>query len=709
MSGSQSVLYEDIPFSEDEFRLIADSAPVALWVYDIAGVRSFVNKPYVEFLGVSYEEALAYDWRTTLHPDDSARMIAEVKAGEASLQKFNIAGRNRRHDGSWRWIKATVQPRFDPGGKHIGFVGMWLDETDAVEGELALRNRETELAAFMDQTKAGFARIDLAGRFTLVNDRFCEMVGWTRDELLARTMQSITHADDLPHNLALFEKARSEGTAYSVEKRMLRKDGGVIWVNNSVAVHFSQDRKPMALLGVCVDVTERRARENAIRRNEERLRLAAESAGMASWELDPDTMTGEWSANRFELLGLTPPADLVGTYAQWLECVHPEDRALAVRSTTTALKSREPYTIEYRIVRADNGQVHWLRSHGGRVAGGRYVGVSFDITASKAVEQQIRKSEKRFREIFEQANDFLISLSPDQRITSVNPAVLHALGYSRRQVVGRHVAEFMTKEDYAETEAELLRHFSKRGTGQVKISIRTKDGRPLIWELNFRLTTDGLGRPTGVNAIGRDITKAKRDEAHLRLLIDELNHRVKNTLAIVQGIAQQTFKNHNAGEDARRAFEGRLMALSEAHNLLTREQWGLVSITQIIQDAIAAHGSGRFTLDGPDMPIPPKTAISFALAIHELATNAVKHGALSTPEGRVSIQWSRKQVDGKARLSFIWEEAGGPSVEAPDKRGFGTRMIERGLAAELGGLVHIDFRPTGVLCTVDAPLPEGAE
>jgi two-component sensor histidine kinase len=161
---------------------------------------------------------------------------------------------------------------------------------------------------------------------------------------------------------------------------------------------------------------------------------------------------------------------------------------------------------------------------------------------------------------------------------------------------------------------------------------------------------------------------------------------------------------------ARHAFEGRLSALSEAHNLLTREHWGAVSMTQVIGDAVAPHGDdSRFTLDGPDLPIVPKTAISLALAIHELATNAVKHGALSSAQGRVAIRWARASRDGKARLSLVWEELGGPAVDAPARRGFGTRMIERGLAAELSGTVTIDFRPDGVVCTVDAPLPEGAE
>jgi PAS domain S-box-containing protein len=286
--------------------------------------------------------------------------------------------------------------------------------------------------------------------------------------------------------------------------------------------------------------------------------------------------------------------------------------------------------------------------------------------------------------------------------------VLAALGYTEEELVGRSVREFMAPDDFATSRAALERKLAEGGTTRLTLRVYAKDGRELIWETNSRLNTDELGRPTGLHAIGRDMTEAKRAEAHLRLLIDELNHRVKNTLAIVQGIVQQTFRAGNDPVASRRAFEGRLAALSDAHNLLTREQWGPVSMTQIIGDAVAPHGGdqGRFDLEGPDLPIAPKTAISLALAIHELATNAVKHGALSQPRGRVAIRWQRTGTPAEPRLHMTWTERDGPPVVAPTRRGFGTRMIERGLAAELGGTVTIDFAPAGLVCVVDAPLPE---
>ncbi len=703
---------EPLPAGEDEFRLIADSAPVAVWVTRLDRRRSFVNRAYVEFLGVGYEEAVEFDWRSIIHPDDFERIIKESLAGEASLKTFGLIGRYRRADGAWRWLNSTSQPRWGADGRHIGFIGVAHDITEAKEAELALREREAQLSAFINQSTAGFGQVDLQGNFTQVNDRFCEIAGWTREELMTQTVQSITHPDDLPRNIIQFEAAVAAGTPYTHDKRYVRKDGSFVWVNNSVSVVHDPDGKPFGVLAVSIDITKRRQAEQELRRSEETLRLAAESAGMATWELDLATRDGRWSPNRFDLMGLDRPHDLRGTVEDWLGRVEREDRHIASEALERCLADGVPYRIEYRIRRADNGAERWIQSHGSRIdyddgRPSRFIGVSFDITERKDAEEELRESEARFRTIFEQANDYLITTTLDQIITSVNPAVLAALGYAEEEVIGRSIADFMDPDQFEITREAVEQKIADGGTTRLTLAVRAKDGRDLVWETNSRLTTNDQGRPTGLHAIGRDMTEAKRAEAHQRLLIDELNHRVKNTLAIVQGIAQQTFKQGTDPAEAREAFEGRLEALSEAHNLLTREHWGPVSLRQIIADAVMPHGGdlGRFLLDGPDLPIVPKTAISLALAIHELATNAVKHGALSHPDGRVEIHWARTGDCSAPRLALSWTESDGPPVAAPAQRGFGTRMIERGLAAELGGTVKIAFAPRGLVCKVDAPLP----
>ena len=380
---------EPLPMGEDEFRLIADSAPVAVWVTRLDRKRSFVNRAYVEFLDVPYEEALDFDWRRIIHPDDAARLLAESIAGEASLGTFELQGRYRNARGEWRWLHSTSQPRRDAQGEHIGFIGVAHDITEAKTAELALREREAQLSAFINQTTAGFGQVDLDGHFTLVNDRFCEITGWSRQALMGMTMQQITHPDDLGRNVPLFEKAVRDGTSYTHEKRYIRQDGGVVWVNNSVAVIRRPTGEPFGVLSVTLDVTQRREGEEALRRSEETLRLATETAGMATWEVDLETLEGTWSPNRFDLLGMPRRTDSRGSFQEWLDRVHPEDRVLAETAARRCFEQGVPYTIEYRILRADDGAERWLQSHGSRIdyadsRPSRFVGVSFDIKIGRA-------------------------------------------------------------------------------------------------------------------------------------------------------------------------------------------------------------------------------------------------------------------------------------------------------------------------------------
>jgi len=214
-----------------------------------------------------------------------------------------------------------------------------------------------------------------------------------------------------------------------------------------------------------------------------------------------------------------------------------------------------------------------------------------------------------------------------------------------------------------------------------------------------------------VRALGEQVGRVlerKRTEAHQRLLLNELNHRVKNTLAIVQSVASQTLRGEGVREDVQRALESRLAALAGAHDVLTEENWEAASIRQVIERAALGCGAdaGRFRIEGPDLRIQPRTAVSVTMALHELCTNAVKYGALSNEDGRVRIRWDVTPSHEETRLRLEWREEGGPSVSAPARRGFGSRMIERGLASEMGGSVQLDFLPTGVVCTVEAALPE---
>ncbi len=221
------------------------------------------------------------------------------------------------------------------------------------------------------------------------------------------------------------------------------------------------------------------------------------------------------------------------------------------------------------------------------------------------------------------------------------------------------------------------------------------DGRWLAYRL-FPLG-DGMG------VVFRDITDRKRAEQQRDLLIRELHHRVNNTLATVQAIAGQTFRNSGVDADARKTFEARLLNLSNAHTALTHENWDSVELRDLVQSTLRPHSAPngeRFSVSGPNMRVQPKSAVALSMAIHELCTNASKYGALSTEDGRVAIDWDVAA----SRFRMRWMEHGGPPVTPPTRQGFGSIMIERVLADQLEGGVTMRYELSGLVCSIDAPL-----
>lgn len=197
---------------------------------------------------------------------------------------------------------------------------------------------------------------------------------------------------------------------------------------------------------------------------------------------------------------------------------------------------------------------------------------------------------------------------------------------------------------------------------------------------------------------------------HGAFLLQELDHRVKNTLAIVQSISRQTLRSTPTPQAFAETFENRILALSHAHELLTRRAWGRADLHEILDKALAPFSpdlAERFDIIGPALTFSAETSVSVHMTLHELAVNAAKHGALSTPEGRVVIRWSVEETATPPMLTLTWREAGGPAlVSKPEHRGFGVQMIERGLSRDLGGKASLDFTPQGVVYTLRAPLSQ---
>ncbi len=292
------------------------------------------------------------------------------------------------------------------------------------------------------------------------------------------------------------------------------------------------------------------------------------------------------------------------------------------------------------------------------------------------------------------------------RFIYANKALLDMWGMSWDEAIGKTCLEIGYEPWHAamhDREIERVIATRKPIRGDVPFPHVTQGVR--IYDYIF---TPVIGPDGAVEAIAgstRDVTERNRHEQHLQLLINELNHRVKNSLVMVQSIARQTLRTAEGLQDANDKIEERLMALASAHDVLTRENWHSADIRDLVDTSIGACGDGsQFEVQGESCRLDPRRAVALAMALHELSTNAVKYGALSSPVGRVRFSWGRRTVEEQERIELLWQESGGPSVQPPLQRGFGSRLIERGLKHDLGGGVELVFAPDGVRCQVWMPL-----
>ena len=352
------------------------------------------------------------------------------------------------------------------------------------------------------------------------------------------------------------------------------------------------------------------------------------------------------------------------------------------------------------------------RRSDGRVAG--FYVLAADLTETKRSQAALAESEARLRLAIDAGRMAVWEVGTATDTLTVSPELKRLLGLppdatlSTDDIRARYYPG--ERERLRATVAEAL----SRGDRHVETELRVvwPDGSQhwLLLRAEMQDVKDGI--PTRTLGVALDITEMKRAEEHQQLLINELNHRVKNTLATVQSIASQSLRNAGTASEARDAVEGRLFALSRAHDVLTRENWDGAYLREVIQEAIAPFqgpGHSRFDLHGQDVRLPPRIALAIAMALQELGTNAVKYGALSNPTGRIAIGWSITKQAGGMNLELIWKEKGGPPVVEPSRRGFGTRLIERSLAQELNGDVTIAVAPTGVVCTIHAPLDDNGD
>jgi PAS domain S-box-containing protein len=347
-----------------------------------------------------------------------------------------------------------------------------------------------------------------------------------------------------------------------------------------------------------------------------------------------------------------------------------------------------------------------LRDENGRIVGA--VNCMQDITAARRVEDAWRESEQRLAATYAHAAIGIAEIDEEGRLIRVNETVCAITGYGRDDLLKMSVFDVTHPDDREWDRANFRTQAKANGDGYaVEMRLLRPDGRTIWVDVRSSTVRDAAGRFLYGIRVVQDITDRKQAELRQKLLLDELNHRVKNTLSTVQSLATQTLRGAGSPEQFRRTFEARVVALSKAHNLLTTRNWQGADLKDIVAEQLEPYAdAARLKLEGEPVALTPRAALTLSMMLHELATNAAKYGALSTPAGGVEVCWSVERTganEARDLVRLAWRESGGPPVAPPRRRGFGSRLIERS-TGELDGEAQLAFDPAGFSCSVTIPL-----
>jgi two-component sensor histidine kinase len=464
--------------------------------------------------------------------------------------------------------------------------------------------------------------------------------------------------------------------------------------------------------------------------------LRASSAGQGFGDLARHMPQIVWTASATGAITyvnrpwLRPDPGSPRTGSGLVDAVHPDDMDKARATWASAVRWGEAFEGEVRLREGPGSRYRWhlwnatpvRHGPGGPVRS--WVGTATDIDDRHRAEARLRENETRLGLASEAAGFGTWDLNLATREVRWSASNFAVWGVPAPSPLGGFLSAeetyaLISPEDRDRVRNEIEEARVGDGIFRSEFRVAGEDGE-VRWvaAMGRRSATRSSGdRIAGVNI---DVTDRRRSDERRDLMNNELNHRVKNTLAVVQSMATQSFRGIGASDPqtkcavatARASFEGRLFTLARAHDVLTRESWESAPIRDVVRDA-TAHlrpcEADAFSIHGPNLRLPPAMAVGLALTLHELCTNAVKYGALSVPEGRVELAWTRAVSEGVVRLRLRWTERGGPRIgRQPTRRGFGSRLIERSMADDGDGQVRLDFAPDGLECTLDVALPGSA-
>jgi PAS domain S-box-containing protein len=723
--------------SETRFRDMANHAPVMIWVSEPDGATEFISQRWYDFTGEPARSCVGSDWLEAVHPDDKARVAECLAHARQNRHSVEIEFRLKRAGGTHAWVLGSALPRLSPSGELLGHIGSIIDITERRNGErdtafhLGLSEKLLNFQGPQSELLAGIAadvcrhlgadsvqlyrksgntlmplvRHDETGRAGLI--RTIE-IGLLSPQTAAETQNgrivAVADSSTDPRTRDYYARGYEP---YGLRSYVVAPLVGRVGLHACMIVTSDAPRewtaREIALVGA---VAERVWSQIERRRLDERLRIAISGAELGIHERDLKTGIGYWSPSARAIYG-APDEYETNTEEQWLALVHPDDRPRVLAALDSARRG-ERYDLEFRVLDAKRGH-RWVGSraevHLDEESGGaRLIGICFDVSRRRQTEETLRESEKRMRLALDAGRMGAWTWQLDGGC-EVDDTTIELFGLSRDEWKGdpQVFIRRILAEDKPAFEAAAVAAIERGEAFAAEFRVTLPDGSIRWIAGRGRVELDERGEPLLMRGVSFDITDRRQREAENLLLLREVNHRSKNMLAQVLAIARQTSAPNT--QQYVRSLTQRVQALAASQDLLVRSDWRGAAMRDLAEAQLAQHQDligTRITLDGPDIDLLPSAVQSIGMALHELATNATHHGALSNGEGRVRISWS---LEGEASRRFVlaWRETNGPQVAPPSRRGFGSTVAGAMVRLSLQGTIDTEMKPEGLAWRLECP------
>jgi PAS domain S-box-containing protein len=702
--------------SEARYRALYEDNPSMYFTVDSAGTVLSVNRFGAQQLGWTTAELLGQSVLRVIHEDDRAtakRLLALCAQDPGTVAKQEI--RKVRRDGSILWVREVVRAVSNTEGQTV-VLTVCEEITERRQAEIALQESQARLQEALTAGQVIAFAWDAQAGLSKRSENSAQILGFESDHgakgnrFLARV-----HPDDRARFCAHVYGVRPESPSYSARFRFIRPDSREVWLEEVAKAEFDAAGRILRIKGLTRDITERKRTEEKLQESERSLRELFAALPAAIYTTDAAGRITYCNQGAVDLWGLKPKlardrwCDLARFYR-----ADGTSLALDECPTDIALKQgRVVLSREMILERHDGTRIPIisyptpLRDRRGAIVG--VVNMTVDISERKKAEHALAERNVQLALAGKAAlvGSYAYDTKTELMQVSAGYAAIHGFPEGTTEIARSECVAGLHPEDARRLEM-LRNQASRERRSELNAEYRiVRSNGEIRWiETRGFMSYSSDGRPQRVIGVSIDVTERKLAEEQQRVLVAELDHRVKNMLATVSVVATRTQDASASVADFVAAFEGRIKAMAIAHELLSVRRWQGLPLAELVRRELAPYATSKNTeIDGPEVILRAEAGQAMAVGLHELVTNAAKYGALSTDDGRVSIRWyCRLNGGAHVGLAFEWQEIGGPSVATPSNQGYGTSVIREIIPYELGGTAELTFAPEGVRCRLEIPV-----